>query len=146
MSKQVTLGSFEVVSLPELGMHDVVAKVDTGAYSGAVHCTDIKVVRRGVTRKKILCCVPAGSDGQKFETTDFVKKFVRSSTGHKMDRYIIKTQLVINGITYPTEIGVSDRSDLKKPVLIGRRFLRQQKMLVDVLHNVQYDDERETLK
>jgi hypothetical protein len=61
MSKnRVILGCFEIVSLPDFGLEGVVAKVDTGAFSGAIHCTDIKVVRHGVRRKSYLTFTPAG--------------------------------------------------------------------------------------
>jgi hypothetical protein len=35
-------GIVEHVSLPILGLFDIAAKIDTGAFSGAMHVTDIK--------------------------------------------------------------------------------------------------------
>lgn len=145
MSRTV-VGSFEQVSLPELGLKGILAKVDTGAFSGAVHCTDIKVIRRGLTRKRILCFVPAGRPELATETDTFIKRYVRSATGHRVKRYLIQTTITIKGKSYPLEIGLSDRSDMKYPILLGRRFLREQNMLVDVGLNVQYDDEGELIK
>jgi hypothetical protein len=141
--KHVTLGSFEVVSLPQFGLTDIVAKIDTGAYSGALHCTDIRVIRRGLIRKRILQFTPTGNPEYKTESDTFVKKYVRSSTGHRVARYLIPTKIVIAGQSYKIEIGLSDRSDMKKQVLIGRRFLRENNMLVDVNLNTAYDDEGE---
>ncbi|HSH55733.1 MAG TPA: RimK/LysX family protein [Candidatus Limnocylindrales bacterium] len=135
------VGSFEVVSFPDLGVIDKIAKVDTGAYSGALHCTDIKVIRRGITRKRILTFCPLGKSDLATETETFEKISVRSSTGHTVQRYLIDTSIVIDGQKYPIRIGISDRSDLKKPILIGRRFLREQAFLVDVRMNQEHDDE-----
>jgi hypothetical protein len=143
---RVTLGSFEQVSLPDLGLENIVAKVDTGAFSGAIHCTDIHIVRRGLMRKRILKFTPAGLPELATETDEFIKKHVRSATGHRVKRYLIHTTITIRGKSYRVEIGLSDRSDMKYQVLIGRRFLRKHKMLVDVELNVQYDDEGESSK
>ena len=138
-----TLGCLEPVSLPQLGVAEVFAKVDTGAFSGALHCTDIKVVRRGVVRKRYLKFTPLGNQKLATETDTFMKTYVRSATGHRIKRYIVDTQIIIQGRTYPIRIGLSDRSDLKRPVLIGRRFLRENSMLVDVRINQELDDEGE---
>ena len=143
---RVTIGGFEKVSLPELKLNDVIAKVDTGAYSGAIHCTDIKIIRRGINRKRYLSFKPAGIESLVTQTDQFRRRIVRSATGHKVKRYLICTTLEINGKTYPIEIGLSDRTDMKKQVLIGRRFLREQNILVDVSRNVQHDDEGEQLR
>ncbi len=142
----LTIGSFEVVDLPVLGLHSVIAKVDTGAYSGAVHCTDIKVVRQRTTGKPLLRFTPLGRPKLATETDDFVKIYVRSSTGHRTRRYIIATTLVLQGTSYPIRIGLSDRSDMRRPVLIGRRFLRENNILVDVRINQEYDDEGENTR
>jgi hypothetical protein len=140
------LGSFEIVSMPEFGLENVVAKVDTGAFSGAMHCTDIKLVRRGVRRKQYLLFSPAGIPELRRETDKFVKRHVRSATGHRVRRYLVHTIIEINGKQYPIEIGLSDRSDMKRQILLGRRFLREHQMLVDVSQNVEYDDEGELFK
>jgi hypothetical protein len=140
---RVTLGGFELVSLPGFGLHDIVAKVDTGAFSGAIHCTDIKVVHRGLLRKPVLKFMPAGLPELAMETDDFTRRHVRSATGHRVKRYLVRTNIEVKGKTYPIEIGLSDRSDMKRQVLLGRRFLRENDMLVDVGLNVEYDDEGE---
>lgn len=138
---EIVLGSFELVSFPEFNIRDEVAKVDTGAYSGAMHCTDIKMVRRGVSRKRVLKFVPFGNTALATETAAFRKKAVRSSSGHKENRYLIQTTIEIKGKPYPIEIGLTDRSDMRRQVLLGRRFIRENGFLVDVRINQEHDDE-----
>jgi hypothetical protein len=137
------VGCLEMVSMPALGVSAELAKIDTGAFSGALHCTDVRVVRRGVIRKRILKFTPLGNPDLATETDEFIKTYVRSSTGHRIKRFIIDTTIVLQGQEYPIRIGLSDRSDLKRHVLIGRRFLRQNNLLVDVRINQEYDDEGE---
>lgn len=142
----LVVGCFETVSLPKLGVESKLAKIDTGAFSGALHCTDVKVVRRGMIRKRYLKFTPLGDSKLATETDTFIKTYVRSATGHRIKRYIIDTTIEIQGKTYPIRIGLADRSDLKRPVLIGRRFLRRHNILVDVRVNEDYDDEGENSK
>ena len=147
MSKQdLTVGTLEYVSLAKLGVTEVLAKVDTGAFSGALHCTDIKVIRRGIIRKRILKFVPLGDPALASETDQFIQRHIRSATGHRVKRYIIQTEITVKGVHYPIAIGLSDRSDLKRVVLIGRRFLRANDMIVDVRINQELDDEMEQTK
>ena len=142
----MTIGCFEFVSFPELGLSEVMAKVDTGAYSGALHCTDIKVVRRGPDRKRILKYKPRGHPELSEEAETFYETNVRSALGQRKKRYIIETTIELKGERYPITIGLSDRSDMKSPVLLGRRFLRENNILVDVRVNSEYDDEGENTK
>jgi hypothetical protein len=137
------IGCLEKVSMPDLGVLDEWAKIDTGAFSGALHCTDIVVVRRGVLRKRVLKFAPLGNPELATETDTFIQTYIRSATGHRTKRYIIDTKIEIRGKLYPVRIGLSDRSDLKRSVLIGRRFLRDNNLLVDVRINQEHDDEGE---
>lgn len=145
MTKGPILGCFESVRFPDLEVGTVIAKVDTGAYSGALHCSMIRIVRRGKERLPILQFVPHGRR-KVFETESFIRKYVRSATGHRTRRYIIDTTIEVQGVVYPIRIGLSDRSDLKRPALIGRRFLRENNMVVDVRINQEQDDEGEDSK
>jgi hypothetical protein len=142
----MTLGCIEEVSIKPLNVKNVLAKIDTGAYSGALHCTNIRLVRRGVIRRSVLKYTPLGDPRLATETTEFQKTYIRSATGHRMRRYVIETKIEIQGTEYPIKIGLSDRSDMKKPILLGRRFLRDNDMLVDVRVNQEYDDEGERTK
>jgi hypothetical protein len=141
--KKLVVGAFELVSLPDFGITNELAKIDTGAFSGALHCTDIKIVRRGLVRKRVLKFTPLGNPKLATETDTFIRTYVRSATGHRIKRYLIDTTIEIHGKKYPIRIGLSDRSDLKRSVLIGRRFLRENSILVDVIMNQEYDDEGE---
>jgi hypothetical protein len=137
------IGCFETVSLPRLGVDVALAKIDTGAFSGAIHATDIKVFKRGRDQRRILKFTPIGDSTLATETHDFLETYVRSSTGHRKKRFIISTDLVIGSKTYQVLIGLSDRSDLKTPILLGRRFLRENGITVDVRINQELDDDGE---
>lgn len=130
----ITFGAFESVSFPALNIDNVIAKIDTGADSGAIHCVSIKEVREK-GKKSTLRFIPMHNDNIVIETTDYVRAFVRGATGHRMRRYVIHTEVVFDGKTYSIRIGLSNRADMKYDVLIGRRFLAENNILVDVTKN-----------
>lgn len=146
LGKSKAVGCLEYISFPDLGAKDVLAKVDTGAFSGAIHCTDIKVVRRGKDKRRILKFTPLGNPELAQETANFEQTYIRSATGHRQKRFIITTGITCNGRTYETKIGLSDRRDMKREALLGRRFLRENNLLVDVRINSQLDDEGENTR
>jgi len=136
-------GICEYVSIPELGVNNVLAKVDTGAYSGALHCSKIKEVIRKIDGKKVLRFTPSNDDSNTMDISRYAKSYVRSSTGHRVLRYLFDTNIVINGITYPIRIGLSNRSDMNYEILLGRRFLGDNNILVDSRINQNLDIDRE---
>lgn len=128
--KTVTVGAFESVIFPEFDNMQIRAKIDTGAYTGALHCTQIVEVE---TKKgAVLRFSPFDHPELIIEEEEFVVKRVRSSSGERQDRYFINTFITIQGQTYPIVLSLADRSEMKLPVLIGRRFLRKNNFLVDV--------------
>jgi len=118
------------------------AKVDTGAYSGALHCTDIRLVR-AKDRTRQLVFTPFGNRSLRTSTSDYKEIYVRSSNGRRGKRYLINTEIILQGKTFPIQIGLSDRSDMKRELLLGRRFLRENNILVDVTINQELDYEGE---
>lgn len=141
MRTQRTVGGFEVVDMPLIGIKQSVAKIDTGAYSGAIGCSSIGVVKKG--GKKILRFSPGKQSKRSYETETFSEKHVKSSNGQREKRYLIDTELVMQERSYPITITLSDRSDMKHEILIGRRFLREHNLLVDVSINQEYDTDSE---
>ena len=122
------VGTFEPVVFPEFSELEVTAKIDTGAYTGALHCNMIE--ERQMDDGKTLAFRPLDSETE-IVRDDFVIKYVRSSNGKREKRYFITTKVVIAGKPRPITISLTNRSDMKWPVLIGRRFLKQYKFLVD---------------
>ncbi len=130
LSDPKVLAAFEEISFPEFNMRNLRAKIDTGAYSGAIHCT--KVHEEIENGKKTLYFSPFDNPELIKKTTHYRKRMVRSSNGTTQKRYFIDTTVIIKGMEYPIHISLADRSDMRWPVLIGRRFLKNHNFLVDV--------------
>lgn len=134
------LGIIEQVSLPDLGVFDVQAKIDTGAYSGALHCESIEVAERE-DGKRVLRIQPIDTSKPIVEVESFRKLSARSASGHQEVRYVIDTPIIVRNKTYTITIGVTKRDMMNMKVLVGRRFLRRNHMIVDVLINQELDDD-----
>lgn len=138
---RTVLGAFEYVSFPSLGIEPVVAKIDTGAYSGAIHCSMIEAYKRSLDGKKLLRFTPSDNYAYTTETEHYTEAYVRSSTGHKVKRYLINTEVMIKNKKYPITIGLSNRTEMHTEVLIGRRFLREHDVLVNTRMNQELDND-----
>lgn len=128
--KHPVIGRLEMVAFPKLALSAIEAKIDTGAYTTSIHCQSIEIDGDRVS------CIFLDPDHPDYSgktySFDIVKMTkVRSSNGHVENRVIISTEINVLGETYPIRLNLTDRSIMKYPVLIGRRFLRK-KFLVDV--------------
>ena len=124
------LAAFEEISFPEFDMYNIRAKIDTGAYSGAIHCT--KIYESEEDGKKTLYFSPFDNPELIKKTHKYVKRNVRSSNGTSQDRFFVDTTIIIGGHEYPIHISLADRSEMRWPALIGRRFLKNNRFVVDV--------------
>lgn len=132
------LGPFEQIGFPAFGLEDVTAKIDTGAFTGALHCT--KIEEADTAEGKVLHFSPFDHPELTITTAEYVIKQVKSSNGERQRRYFIKTMISLQGQEYKILLSLADRSEMKWPVLIGRRFLRHNHFLVDVRKVNQYGD------
>jgi hypothetical protein len=139
MTKPQILGAFEPVSFPKYKMENIMAKMDTGAYTGALHCTTIKEIVKPSGIKLELS--PFDNPELIIRTSDFVVRQVRSSNGSAERRYFINTTIKVRGKTYPILLSLANRSEMKWSVLIGRRFLRENNFVVDVRTSKTYVDD-----
>jgi hypothetical protein len=125
-----TIGLFAEVSFPEFGLNDVTAKIDTGAFTGALHATRIHEEKE--KGERVLYFSPFDHPEDVHKTTVFERGMVRSSNGIETERYFIETNIVLQKHRYPITLSLVDRSRMKWPILIGRRFLRVNEFVVDV--------------
>lgn len=135
MTKQIIVGGVEAVSIPQLGISQLIAKVDTGAWSGALHCTNIR------ERADVLSFWPLGREDLKARTKNYQVVDVRSANGQDAKRYLIPVTLIVGGESYDTMIGLNNRSKMSREMLLGRRFLMENNILVDVSSTKELDEE-----
>ncbi len=138
-SKQV-IGMTDLVDFPDLGLFDVQAKVDTGAFTSALHCKDVRLKKTGLKKGLSFWLIDqTGLPARKFYSDQFSQRMIRNSFGVAELRYVIKTRIVLFGRTIRAEFTLADREQLKNPILLGRKLLRNR-FIVDVSQkNLSYD-------
>lgn len=114
-----TIGRKERADIPEFGLKDIVVKIDTGAYTSSIH------IESAVVRNKQLFVVftPEHPEGKLFDTWETKK--VKSSNGISVERYTIEGEIRLGNVTYTSMFTLTNRSDMKYPVLLGRKLLNK---------------------
>ncbi len=128
------IGRKDKIDFPKLGLYDVEAKIDTGAYTSAIHCHDIRVkVKDGrkVVYFNLLDPSHPSYNEKEFRLPVYAKKRIKNSFGQVEERYIVKTKILLFGKSYDLELSLSDRSKMECPVLLGRKLLNKT-FVVDV--------------
>lgn len=146
MSKQknkILIGRSDKIDLPDLGLYNISAKVDTGAFTSSIHSAEIKITGKK-TRKLSFRIVDPHTEleSKEFSTTSFDQREIKNSFGQSEKRFIITTKLLIFGKVFDTEFSLSDRANMKHPILLGRKFLGEG-FIVDVSqYNLSYKEKK----
>lgn len=137
MNKKTTkciVGRAELVDFPDLGINGIDAKIDTGAYSTAIHAH--KTWTEEIDGKEYLNFELLDPDREHYRkltirTANFTRKKVRSSNGRLEQRFALKTKIVLGGKKRTTDLTLTNRGKMRFPVLVGRKVLKKG-YLVDV--------------
>lgn len=131
-----TVGWREWVSLPDLGLPAIKAKVDTGARTSAIHAFDIEPFKNSDGDDWVAFSVlPLQRESgieKRCQAPLVDVRTVTDSGGHRDDRYFIRTDVVIGQIRRTVEITLAQRSDMLFRMLLGRTTL-----VPDILVNPQ---------
>jgi hypothetical protein len=139
------LGRYDRVDLPGLGLKNIHAKVDTGAYRCSLHCQSAKVVD-GILEFVLLDEEHPEFTGMKFTASTFHERDIKNSFGEVERRYVITTTIKIYNEEITAEFSLSNRGSLKFPILLGRKIL-QSRYLIDVKRkNLSYKAKQQALR
>jgi hypothetical protein len=131
MSKSIDkkiIGRLEYVSIPDFHLSNIEAKIDTGAYNGAIHVSLVSEFERdGKTWIRFILLDEEHPEyhGKTFETDEFEERRVRSSNGEIQHRYFVTVTIILKGEELKVKLSLSNRKDLKYPILIGRKIIKK---------------------
>jgi ribosomal protein S6--L-glutamate ligase len=130
---KIILGSEEWCSFPELGIPAIKARVDSGAKTSALHAINIApFIKDGISwvkfdinpiqknSKTVIHCEALLVD----------KRIVKSSSGYREQRYVIKTNITIANATWEIEMTLTNRDSMGFRMLLGREAM-SGRILVD---------------
>lgn len=129
------VGWREWVALPDLGIPALKAKIDTGAKTSALHSFEVETFEKEgvdyvrflvhpIRRKKSIvlqCEAPVSG-----------RKIVRDSGGHSEERFVIHSTVILDQMSFTAEFTLTNRDDMLFPMLLGRRAMQDNSMVVDV--------------
>lgn len=125
LGRKQVLGWKESVVLSTLGGIELLAKLDTGARSSALHAVDIVYIkhRSAIWIEFDLPDVDP-CRCHRFRLPLAEHRSVKSSIGTSQIRPVVVLELCIAGQSWSTEVTLTDRSDMELPMLIGRSALK----------------------
>lgn len=127
------IGWREWVSLPELGIKRIKAKVDTGARSSSIHAFDVESFERDGDEWVRFKVYPVQRSTRKAVTVEsklLESRSVRSSSGKATIRPVILARIKLLGLTWPVELTLANRDQMGFRMLLGRQAFRDR-FLVD---------------
>ncbi len=128
---KIVIGWSEYLDFPDWHIEGLLAKVDTGARTSALHVEDLEVVGGNLVQFNVIT-------GRKHADSDVrviapILKWarVRSSTGHYTERCFVRTTVRIGSVTKDIELSLVSRERMIYRMLLGRKALERD-FLVDV--------------
>jgi hypothetical protein len=135
------IGRADKVDLPEFNLTNIEVKTDTGAFTSSIHCSYVNESESDGEKylefKLLDPAYPQFTDSV-IKTKTYEKKIVKNSFGMSEERFVIKTKIVIFSYEYPIEFSLSQREEMKYPILLGRKFLSKKFMVNPSIQNVSF--------
>ena len=122
----------ELVHLPELGIGPIVAKLDTGARSAALHAESIEVYQsEDGPRVRFHAFVDdLASHAHQCDLPLAGTRRIKSTSGQAENRLIIKTRIKLGDHSWLAEVSLTDRAEMGVPMLLGRATMRRKRFVV----------------
>lgn len=127
------IGWRERLALPELGISEIKAKIDTGARSSALHAFELEIFTRDGKEMVRFKVHPYQRDTKRTviaEAELLESRKVRSSMGHAQLRPVIQTVVKLGEMKWPIELTLTNRDEMGFRMLLGRQAMRRR-WLVD---------------
>jgi len=123
LDNKILLGWREWVSMPELGIPAIKAKVDTGARTSSLHAFQVETFEECGRRKVRFGIHPLQKREDVTlwcETEVIDHRRVSDSGGHREMRYVIHTPVRLGSLLWNVEVTLTDRETMQFRMLLGR--------------------------
>ncbi|WP_267740364.1 30S ribosomal protein S6--L-glutamate ligase [Myroides injenensis] len=133
MLDKVIVGSEEWCSFSTLNIPAIKARVDSGAKTSALHAVNIIPIEKNGEKWVKFDINPLQNNGKSIihcEALVVDKRIVKSSSGSRESRYVIKTNIELAGASWEIELTLTNRDSMGYRMLLGREAM-SGKILVD---------------
>lgn len=129
------IGWREKVSLPELGIDKIDAKIDSGALTSALHAVDIEEFQQDGA-PWVSFTVPSAKRADAHCRLPLVdNRLVKNTSGVWAPRFFIKTRMLLGDRAWSIEISLADREQMGFELILGRTAVRGHDLLIDPDHS-----------
>lgn len=131
----MTIGRIDKADFPEFVLSGIDVKIDSGAYTSTIHCSNIQEMSakgESVLQFTLLDPEHPFYNNKQFTSKNYTSKKVKSSNGIAEVRFMIQTEIFIFNKNFPIYLTLSERKEMKFPILLGRKFLNK-KFVIDTL-------------
>ncbi|TXD46509.1 ATP-dependent zinc protease [Polaribacter sp. IC073] len=138
---KITIGRSDKADFPELSLYEIDLKVDSGAYTSSIHCSNIsEITVDGASLIQFTLLDPEHPfyNNKEFTSKNYASKIVKSSNGISEKRFMIHTEIFIFNQTFPIYLTLSERKDMKFPILLGRKFLNKKFVIDTTMKNLSH--------
>lgn len=121
------MGWREWISLPDLELPRLKAKIDTGARSSSLHAMNIHTFKEKDEVFVRFDVNPVQKSDKKMVTCEAKVhdvRLIRSSSGESQERFVILTNVRWKKEVWPVELTLADRSEMGFRMLVGREAVR----------------------
>lgn len=127
----LVIGWMEHLDLPELGLHQLKAKIDTGARTSALHATGIENFERdGAEWVRFFVQPDDGAADVPVEARVHDRRHIKNTSGIPEERIIIRTRLKLIDRSWMISVSLTDRSNMRFPMIVGRTALKNHNIAV----------------
>lgn len=149
LKSKIVIGRKDFADFKKLDLFEIEVKIDSGAYTSSFHCHKIERITRNGT-EAIRCNFLDPGHPQYHEKEfcfeEFTIRNVKSSNGMVEERFSIFTEITIFQTTYPIELTLTERPDMKHPVLLGRKFVSKKFMIDTSRKNLSLKNKKHAVK
>lgn len=128
------IGLREWVALPDLGISQMIAKVDSGAKTSALHASNISTFERDGQDWVRFDAHVGSRSKQKTRTCEarlIDLKRIKSSNGQLQERFVIRSPLVLGDRTWLVDFTLTCRKAMRYRMLLGCTAMQDAQLVIN---------------
>ena len=128
----LVIGWREMIGLPDIGVAEMKAKIDTGARTSALHAREfVDFTEDGEAWVEFTPVIAELGAAPRIRAPLIDQRAIKNTSGVPDDRHVILTRLSLGGRIWPIEVSLADREQMEFDLILGRTAIRKRGIVVD---------------